>query len=478
MRYDFHLNIHHRLVTHFKALKSIDFRAFYFFTACPAETGPDKIRRKAEDMPETYARTSSNSSTEAETYMRKAIQLAKDAGNHMHPNPLVGAVIVKDSRIIGSGAHETYGSLHAERNALKSCTEDPAGADIYVTLEPCCHQGKQPPCTQALIDAGISRCFIGSPDPNPLVSGKGIKILEDAGITVFTEVLREECDALNPVFFHFMETHRPLVTLKYAMSLDGKIACYTGKSQWITGEEARANVSVSRAAHMAVLTSVATVTCDDPLLTAHGKAAPDPIRIVCDSKLTTPLDAKILRDLPVRPGDQPNQNSNQDQNSDPKAAASAKSAAPASGGADALPKVSFDGNSRYPRTIIATCETAREKQLPYLEKGAVILTVPEDESGRVDLNVLLDKLGEMGIDSLYTECGAGLLGSLLDNRLADRAEVYVAPKILGNPSAKSPVGGIGCGDPNLAGKLCPMETRRIGDDLLITGSFCYPGEEA
>lgn len=385
------------------------------------------------------------------SYMKRAVQLAKNAGNFMHPNPLVGAVIVKNGRIIGEGAHETFGSLHAERNALKSCKENPEGADIYVTLEPCCHQGKQPPCTAALIEAGIARCFIGSSDPNPFVSGKGVKILQDAGITVFTGLLKEECDQLNPAFFHLMTIGRPLVTLKYAMSLDGKIACFNGKSQWITGEAARENVSLQRAGCMAVLTSVETVIADNPHLTAHEKAAPDPVRIVCDTHLRTPLDSFLLSDIPE--GTKARQQ-----------------------GTD-LPQTSFDEHSRYPRTIIATCESDEAKQKPYLEKGAVIVTTPPDENGQLNLSLLLQKLGKMGIDSIYTECGAGLLGSLMDQHLADRAEIYISPKILGNPAAKSPVGGRGCGDPNLAHRLCPMEIRKIGDDLLLEGSIQYSEEE-
>jgi diaminohydroxyphosphoribosylaminopyrimidine deaminase/5-amino-6-(5-phosphoribosylamino)uracil reductase len=388
--------------------------------------------------------------SQQQSYMKRAIQLAENAGNFIHPNPLVGAVIVKNGRIIGEGAHETFGSLHAERNALKSCTESPEGADIYVTLEPCCHQGKQPPCTEALIEAGISRCFIGSSDPNPLVSGKGVKLLQNAGITVFTGLLKEECDQLNPSFFHLMKTGRPLVNLKYAMSLDGKIACFNGKSQWITGETARANVSLQRAACMAVLTSVETVIADNPRLTAHGKASPDPVRIVCDSHLRTPLDSFLLSDIP-----EGTKNSQQ--------------------GAE-LPPVTFDEHSRYPRTIIATCESDKEKQKAFLEKGAVMITTPPDENGHLDLSILLQNLGKMGIDSIYTECGAGLLGSLMDQHLADRAEIYLSPKILGNPAAKSPVGGKGSGDPNLAPELCPMEIKRIGEDLLMEGPIKYPKE--
>ena len=164
----------------------------------------------------------------------------------VNPNPLVGAVIVKNGEIIGEGYHERYGELHAERNALKNCKGDPNGADMYVTLEPCCHYGKNPPCTEAVIASGIKRVYVGSSDPNPLVAGKGIQQLRDAGIEVVEGFLKEECDKLNDIFFHFITTKRPYVILKSAITLDGKIAAYTGHSKWITNEQSRADVHKTR----------------------------------------------------------------------------------------------------------------------------------------------------------------------------------------------------------------------------------------
>lgn len=380
--------------------------------------------------------------------MRIAIDLAKHAGNFTHPNPLVGAVIVKDGRIIGRGAHERAGSLHAERNALASCTENPKGADIYVTLEPCCHYGKQPPCTKALIDAGIKRCYIGSNDPNPLVSGKGIKQLEKAGIDVFTGLLTEECDRLNTVFFHYIRRKRPFVTLKYAMTIDGKIASRTDESQWITGEKARNMVAASRSKHMAILTSISTVLKDNPFLTAHGKSTPDPIRIIVDSKLRTPLDSNLVNDFTRNPDEQEN----------------------------ILDVVSFDEKMRYPRTIIATCVKTSERWHELKEKGAVILTLPADRRGHVSLPALLDKLGELEIDSVYTECGAELLGSLIDEHLADAAEIYIAPKLLGSAEAKCPVGGLGFTDPNKTPMLKNVEVTKVDGDLCVTGLLAYPDD--
>ena len=181
-----------------------------------------------------------------EEYMRLAIDLAEKGCGFVSPNPMVGAVIVKDGEIIGKGWHERYGQPHAERNALASCTKSPKGAVMYVTLEPCCHHGKQPPCVDAILEAEIARVVVGSADPNPLVAGNGIRILKEHGVEVTENVLRKECDSINPIFFHYIQTKRPYVVMKYAMTLDGKIAAFTGLSKWITGEAAREHVQTLR----------------------------------------------------------------------------------------------------------------------------------------------------------------------------------------------------------------------------------------
>ena len=210
-------------------------------------------------------------------YMRMALQLAEKGCGFVAPNPMVGAVIVKDGRIIGQGWHERYRGSHAERNALASCTESPRGADMYVTLEPCCHHGKQPPCVDAILEAGIRRVVIGSTDPNPLVSGKGIQILRENGVEVTENILQKECSALNEVFFHYIRTGRPFVVMKYAMTLDGKIAAYTGVSKWITGEAARNHVHQQRHRFTAIMTGVGTVLADDPLLTCRMEGGRNPL---------------------------------------------------------------------------------------------------------------------------------------------------------------------------------------------------------
>ncbi len=227
-------------------------------------------------------------------YMRRAIMLAKQAEGYTSPNPLVGAVIVKDSRIIGEGYHRSYGQLHAERDALNSCTESPEGADIYVTLEPCCHYGKQPPCTEAIIEAGIKRVIVGSRDPNPLVCGRGNEMLRQCGIIVETDYMKEECDAMNYVFFHYITHKTPYVVMKYAMTMDGKIAACTGDSKWVTGEEARKRVHEDRHRYSAIMVGVGTVIADNPSLTCRLEGKKNPIRIICDSNLSTPLSSTIV----------------------------------------------------------------------------------------------------------------------------------------------------------------------------------------
>ena len=229
-----------------------------------------------------------------EAYMRMALEEAKRGRGAVNPNPLVGAVIVLGGEVLSTGYHTRYGELHAERQALanlegKSCE----GATMYVTLEPCCHHGKQPPCTDAIIAHKLARVVIGSRDPNPLVAGKGARILREAGIEVSEDVLRAECDAVNHVFMHYITTHRPYVMMKTAMTLDGKIACHTGASRWVTGEAARAYVQEMRNHYKGIMVGVGTVLADNPRLTCRLEGGRNPVRIVCDSHLRTPL-ASIL----------------------------------------------------------------------------------------------------------------------------------------------------------------------------------------
>ena len=228
-----------------------------------------------------------------EAFMARALALAERGTGWTSPNPLVGAVIVKDGRIIGEGWHTACGQPHAEREALAACDEDPAGSTLYVTLEPCCHWGKTPPCTDAILEAGIARVVVGALDPNPLVAGQGCAQLREAGTVVETGVLEEGCRHLNEVFFHFITTGRPLVVLKYAMTLDGKAATRTGASRWITGPEARERVHRDRHRFAAIMVGIGTALADDPALTCRLEGGPwrQPLRIVVDSQGRLPLDA-------------------------------------------------------------------------------------------------------------------------------------------------------------------------------------------
>ncbi len=229
-----------------------------------------------------------------EKYMNLALTHAKKGIGLVNPNPLVGAVIIKERKIIGQGWHERYGGGHAERNALSNCRESPKGATMYVTLEPCCHQGKTPPCTDAIIQNGIKKVVIGCLDPNSMVSGKGVTLLREAGVEVVIGVLEDKCIELNEVFFHYIQTKTPYVVMKYAMTMDGKIATTSGKSKWITGINARENVHRSRNQYSSIMVGVGTVIADNPSLTCRIDGGRNPIRIICDTNLNTPLEATIV----------------------------------------------------------------------------------------------------------------------------------------------------------------------------------------
>ncbi len=356
-------------------------------------------------------------------YMRLALELAVKGRGRVNPNPMVGAVIVKDGRIIGQGWHKKYGELHAERNAFADCIsrgENAEGAVIYVTLEPCCHYGKTPPCTEVIIENKISRVIIGSPDPNPKVAGKGVKILREHGIEVTEGVLREECDAINTVFFHYITTGMPYVIMKYAMTLDGKIAAYTGKSKWITGDAAREDVHKVRGALAAVMTGVGTVIADDPMLTCRSAGSRNPVRVICDTHLRTPLKSNVVNTTDTA------------------------------------------------KTIIATCVSNKEQHTPYIEKGCEIIVVSEHD-GHVDLYALMQELGTRKIDSVLLEGGAEINWSAINSGIVSHVKAYVAPKLFGGSAAKSPIGGMGVESPDGAFIITSPEVRTIGNDILIEG---------
>lgn len=351
-------------------------------------------------------------------YMKLALELAKKGCGWVAPNPMVGAVIVKDGRIIGQGWHQRYGEFHAERNALASCGESPRGATMYVTLEPCCHHGKQPPCADALLEAQIARVVVGSADPNPLVAGKGIRILRDHGVEVVENVMREECDSLNEVFFHFIQKKRPFVVMKYAMTMDGKIAAYTGESKWVTGEPARNHVQKQRHRYTAIMVGVGTVLADDPLLTCRIEGGKNPVRIICDTGLRTPLTAQVVTTAKQVP------------------------------------------------TIIATCCVDREKYIPYEKNGCRMLAVKE-KNGHVNLQELMEKLGQDNIDSILLEGGGTLNWAALESGIVQKVQAYIAPKLFGGQAAKTPVEGTGYPSPAEAVHLKNRKIIPLGEDILI-----------
>jgi len=353
-----------------------------------------------------------------EQYMKMAIDLAKKGCGWVNPNPMVGAVIVKDNEIIGSGFHQKYGELHAERNAIAGCEVPITGATMFVTLEPCCHYGKTPPCTEIIIESGISKVVIGSRDPNDLVAGKGIDILKNHGIEVVTGVLSEECSDLNEVFFHYIQNKTPYVVLKYAMTLDGKIATFTGKSKWITGETAREFVHQTRHEYSAIMVGVNTVIADDPLLTCRLPHTKNPKRIICDTHLRIPLSSKIVQ------------------------------------------------TSKEVPTIIATSSEDQEKIEKLTKLGCIILQV-QKENGHTDLKQLMRQLGEQNIDSILLEGGSTLNFSALENGIVNKVQAYIAPKIFGGETAKTPVGGIGVDEVSKAFRLKKRNITVLGDDILL-----------
>lgn len=350
-------------------------------------------------------------------YMSLAIQLAKQGYGWVNPNPMVGAVIVKNGRIIGQSYHQKYGEFHAERNALSDCYTSAVGATLYVTLEPCCHYGRTPPCTEAIIESGISRVVVGSFDPNPMVAGKGIALLRSHGIEVTEDMAKDECDKLNISFFHYIQNKTPYVVMKYAMTMDGKIATRTGQSQWITGEKARRRVHEDRHRYSAIMVGVGTVIADDPMLTCRLENGRNPLRIICDTNLRTPLQAKLVTTTDIAP------------------------------------------------TLIVTAVTDTNRHQPYLAAGCAVMVVPQ-RSNQIDLNNLMLRLGEKQIDSLLLEGGGTLNWSALQSGIVNKVQAYIAPKLFGG-SGKTPVEGLGIDSPRGAFLLSAPVITQLGGDILL-----------
>jgi diaminohydroxyphosphoribosylaminopyrimidine deaminase/5-amino-6-(5-phosphoribosylamino)uracil reductase len=359
-----------------------------------------------------------------ESFMRRALALARQGEGYVSPNPMVGCVIVRGDRVVGEGFHQRFGGPHAEIHALRQAGEQARGAVLYVTLEPCCHTGKTPPCVDAILRAGPARVVVALRDPNPLVAGGGLARLRQAGIEVTSGVCEDEARRLNEAFLTYVSTQCPFVTLKCAVTLDGKIATRTGHARWITGERARAKVHELRHASDAIVVGIGTVVHDDPLLTTRlpDRCGVNPLRVIVDSSLRLPVRARVT-------------------------------------------EVTADC-----RTLVAaTAQAAPERQSRLEGRGVEIVRLPADaESRRVDLEALLVHLGQRGIASVLVEGGATLGTAFLQRRLVDKILCFIAPKIIGGDGL-SVVGPCGVQTMEQAIRFRDVTFQSYGDDVLLQG---------
>lgn len=355
-----------------------------------------------------------------EQWMKRALRLAEKGRGRTSPNPMVGAILVKDDKVVGEGYHAKAGEAHAEIIALERAREDAKGAILYINLEPCAHYGKTPPCAPRVIEAGVKRVAIGMEDPNPLVKGKGVEILRRVGLDVEVGILEKECRRLNEAFCKYILEKEPFVTLKVAATLDGKIAARDGDSKWISGEASRRFVHKLRDQVDGVLVGIGTVLRDDPLLTARVRGGRDPYRIVLDSRLKIPEEAKLIGDFPAK-------------------------------------------------VVIVATELAPEDKIERLEKRGVRILILDSKEGRVDLKSCLSELGGIGIMSLLVEGGSQVNGSFLDEGLIDKLLLFLSPKLIGDHRAPGIFGGRGVSSLQEAIPLKEMKAKKIGEDILIEG---------
>lgn len=393
-------------------------------------------------------------------YMLKAVELAKKGEGWVSTNPLVGAVIVKNNKIIGEGYHHKYADLHAERDALKNLTEPASGASMYVTLEPCCHYGKQPPCTQAIIDSGIQKVFIGSNDPNPKVSGKGISQLIGAGVEVHTEFLKDECDSLNPIFFHYVTKNSPYIALKYAMTADGKTATKTGDSKWISNEESRHYVHQLRHKYRGIMVGIGTVLCDNPMLNCRIDNGRNPVRIIVDSNIQIPCDSNIVKTANEIPtilavSDEFRHLSETDSKYE-------KIKQLESHGIEIIYIPTADADYKNNTGKINTPDNNKSSACSIKETDSKQIDIK-----KLDIKKILEILAEQKIDSILVEGGASLQASFIENNLVNRIITFISPKICGGSQALSPVGGYGINNMKDAKNLKLVDVKRFGDDICI-----------
>lgn len=356
-----------------------------------------------------------------EFYMKRALELAVKGIGMVNPNPMVGAVIVKDNKVIGEGFHEKYGHAHAERNAVKNAVEDIEGATIYVTLEPCAHYGKTPPCVDLLIEKKVRKVVIGMLDPNPLVVGKSIKKLKENNIEVKVGVKEKECRKLNEVFIKYITTKKPFVIMKAGISIDGKIATSSGESKWITSERSRLHSHELRNRMSGIMVGINTVLSDDPSLTYRGEhKGKDPIRIIIDSTLKVPFESKVIK---------------------------------------------YNNNN----TIVACVENTDLIKKEKLEKMGVKIIETKSKKGKVDLQEVVEKLGKEKIDSILLEGGGTLNFSALKEGIVDKVRFYIAPKIIGGENSKNSVSGQGFYNLDDCVNLKDMSYEQMGNEIVVEG---------
>lgn len=371
--------------------------------------------------------------TDDRRHMWRALELARRGRPYVAPNPMCGAVIVRDGKLVAEACHEAFGELHAEAAALKVAGSNARGSTLYVTLEPCCehYEGKKtPPCVPALIEAGIKRVVVAVEDPHQHVRGKGLKLLRDAGIEVEIGVCKEEARELNAAYFSHVERGRPLVTAKWAMTLDGKIATRTGDARWITSDQARNEVHYDRGCTGAIVVGIGTVLIDDPELTARGEVGRQPVRVVVDTDLRLPLESKL-----VRTADQ------------------------------------------GPVFVYAAEDSSAERQAQLEDAGVYLILLQRQGKTHLRWMEICTDLGERGVNSAIIEGGGSLVASAFQERAVDRVKIFVAPKVFGGEDAKSPVEGPGVPDVSRAVTFTKLHTRTLGPDIVIEGTVVYPTDD-
>lgn len=364
-------------------------------------------------------------------HMRRALALARRAEGETVPNPMVGAVLVRAGRVVGEGWHRKAGCPHAEVEAFRDAERrgaDARGATLYVTLEPCCTQGRTPPCTEAILRSGVRRVVVAATDPNPAHAGRGLALLRAAGIGVVEGCLAATATAMNAGFNHWIVHGRPLVTLKVGMSLDGKIATRTGESRWITSERSRAAAMRLRASHDAILVGMGTVLADDPSLTIRwGGRERSPVRVVLDSRGRTPMGSRLVTDA-------------------------------------------FAG-----RTVVVVTGRAAAVRVRRLRERVTVWEAPAGADGRVDLGWLMGELGRLPVTSVLVEGGGEVHGAMLAGRWAHRVRFFYGPLVIGGTGSRAAVGGAGFGSLEAIPRLGGMRWRRLGDDWMVAADVAWPG---